>query len=154
MINVFELQDLNLCQASSKCCRDAWTSLLKLLVIKQCSCCHTYFISCKSKEDHYVKHAIGWIKELKRKFVFDRFTCVVYHRVNLHQAVIPHSERVKSSTAPLMTWLQSLSGRSFIMMLLGKKLFRPFLLWNPTCLFLPLYSGHARRSSHISSTTG
>ena len=34
---------------------------------------HRFFLSCKSKEDHFVKHAVGWIQEVKKKFSFDRF---------------------------------------------------------------------------------
>jgi hypothetical protein len=33
---------------------------------------HQYFIHCKSKEDGFVKHAIGWI-QLKRQFQFEKF---------------------------------------------------------------------------------
>jgi hypothetical protein len=33
---------------------------------------HQYFINCKTKEDGYITHAIGWIK-LKKRFVFENY---------------------------------------------------------------------------------
>lgn len=34
---------------------------------------HQYFISCKTREDHFVPHAVGWIDSLKRQLDFAKY---------------------------------------------------------------------------------
>jgi len=59
---------------------------------------HRFFISCKTAEDHFVSHAIGWI-DLKRKFKFEKYRYCWKCGLPQGEFILPTHPTFKAGTA-------------------------------------------------------